>query len=94
MFENILACWVGRFGISCGRAVPVNLVSTFLPSLPCLLGNSLWGGVKALGMGTMDWGDFLMSNSLLPIGPMIHLLFCYVSKKYGWGYNHSLEEAN
>ena len=38
--------------------------------------------------------DFLVSNNLLPIGSMIYLLFCCVSKKYGWGYDHFLEEAN
>ena len=45
-----------------------NLVLIFLLSLPCLLGNNLWSGVKALGMGIMDWEDFLVSNNLLPIG--------------------------
>ena len=94
VFENILACWMDRFGISRGRAVLANLVLIFLLSLPCLLGNNLWSGVKALGMGIMDWEDFLVSNNLLPIGSMIYLLFCCVSKKYGWGYDHFLEEAN
>ena len=55
VFENILACWMDRFGISRGRAVLANLVLIFLLSLPCLLGNNLWSGVKALGMGIMDW---------------------------------------
>lgn len=94
VFENILACWMDRFGISRGRAVLANLVLIFLLSLPCLLGNNLWSGVKALGMGIMDWEDFLVSNNLLPIGSMIYLLFCCISKKYGWGYDHFLEEAN
>lgn len=94
VFENILACWMDRFAISRGRAVLANLVLIFLLSLPCLLGNNLWSGVKALGMGIMDWEDFLVSNNLLPIGSMIYLLFCCVSKKYGWGYDHFLEEAN
>lgn len=94
VFENILACWMDRFGISRGRAVLANLVLILLLSLPCLLGNNLWSGVKALGMGIMDWEDFLVSNNLLPIGSMIYLLFCCVSKKYGWGYDHFLEEAN
>ena len=44
-------------------------------------------------MGIMDWEDFLVSNNLLPIGSMIYLLFCCVSKKYGWGYDHFLEEG-
>ena len=46
VFENILACWMDRFGISRGRAVLANLVLIFL--LSCLelsrLGNNLWSG--------------------------------------------------
>ena len=78
VFENILACWMDRFGISRGRAVLANLVLIFLLSLPCLLGNNLWSGVKALGMGIMDWEDFLVSNNLLPIGSMIYLSLIHI----------------
>ena len=94
VFENILACWMDKWGISRGKAVLANLVLIFLLSLPCLLGNNLWSGVKLLGMGVMDFEDFLVSNNLLPIGSVIYLLFCCVSGKHAWGYENFLREAD
>ena len=81
VFENILACWMDRFGISRGRAVLANLVLIFLLSLPCLLGNNLWSGVKALGMGIMDWEEF--PGEQQPAPHRLHDLpaVCCVSKK-------------
>ena len=94
VFENILACWMDKWGIARSKAVLANLVLIFLLSLPCLLGNNLWSGVKILGMGIMDFEDFLVSNNLLPLGSVIFLLFCCVSKKYAWGFDNFLAEAD
>ena len=94
VFENILACWMDKWKISRRKAVLANLVLIFLLSLPCLLGNNLWSGVKVLGMGIMDLEDFLVSNNLLPLGSVVYLLFCCASEKRGWGYENFLREAN
>lgn len=94
VFENILACWMDKWGVSRGKAVAINLVLIFLLSLPCLLGNNLWSEIKLLGMGIMDFEDFLVSNNLLPIGSVIYLLFCCLSKKMAWGFDNFLEEAD
>ena len=94
VFENILACWMDKWGVSRGKAVAVNLVLIFLLSLPCLLGNNLWSGIKILGMGIMDFEDFLVSNNLLPIGSVIYLLFCCLSKKIAWGFDGFRAEAD
>ncbi len=94
VFENILACWMDRWNIPRGRAVAANLVLIFLLSLPCLLGNNLWSGVRILGLSIMDFEDFLVSNNLLPIGSVIYLLFCCVSGKIGWGYENFLAEVD
>ena len=94
VFENILACWMDKWNLPRRRAVLINLVLIFLLSLPCLLGNNLWGGVKLLGMGIMDFEDFLVSNNLLPLGSMVYLLFCCVSAKHGWGYDNFLQEVD
>ena len=94
VFENILACWMDKWGMPRRKAVLANLVLIFLLSLPCLLGNNLWSGVKILGMGIMDFEDFLVSNNLLPLGSVIFLLFCCVSKKYAWGFDNFLAEAD
>ena len=94
VFENILACWMDKWNISRGKAVAANLVLIFLLSLPCLLGNNLWSGITFLGMGIMDFEDFLVSNNLLPLGSVLYLMFCCVSKKYAWGYESFLQEAD
>ena len=94
VFENILACWMDKWNLPRRKAVLANLVLIFLLSLPCLLGNNLWSGVKVLGMGVMDFEDFLVSNNLLPIGSVIYLLFCCVSPKFGWGFENFLKEAD
>ena len=94
VFENILACWMDKWGISRGKAVIANLVLILLLSLPCLLGNNLWSGVKILDMNIMDFEDFLVSNNLLPLGSVLYLLFCCVSRKYGWGFDNFLAEVD
>ncbi|HIY22387.1 MAG TPA: sodium-dependent transporter [Candidatus Flavonifractor merdigallinarum] len=94
VFENILACWMDKWNMPRRKAVLINLVLIFLLSLPCLLGNNLWSSIKLLGMGVMDFEDFLVSNNLLPLGSVIYLLFCCVSPKFGWGYQNFLQEAN
>ena len=94
VFENILACWMDKWGIARSKAVLATLVLIFLLSLPCLLGNNLWSEFKVLGMGIMDFEDFLVSNNLLPLGSVIYLLFCCVSPKYGWGFDNFLAEAD
>lgn len=94
VFENILACWMDKWGMPRQKAVLANLVLIFLLSLPCLLGNNLWSGVKILGMGIMELEDFLVTCNLLPLGSMIFLLFCCVSKKYAWGFDNFLAEAD
>ena len=94
VFENILACWMDKWNISRKKAVIANLILIFLLSLPCLLGNNLWSGVKILGMSIMDFEDFIVSNNLLPLGSVVYLLFCCVSSKHGWGFDHFLAEVN
>ena len=94
VFENILACWMDKWGISRGKAVAANLVLILLLSLPCLLGNNLWSAVQIAGMNIMDFEDFLVSNNLLPLGSVDYLLFCCASKKYGWGFDNFLAEVD
>ena len=92
VFENILACWMDKWGIARGRAVAANLVLILLLSLPCLLGNNLWSSFQPFGMSIMDLEDFLVSNNLLPIGSVIYLLFC--CSRWGWGFDSFLAEVD
>ncbi|MBQ3108824.1 MAG: sodium-dependent transporter [Clostridia bacterium] len=94
VFENILACvremtgWNRRKGcIVCG-------IGIFVLALTTALGFSV---IKfqpfAEGSAFLDFWDFIVSNNLLPLGSLIIALFC-CSKRYGWGWDNMLAEAN
>ncbi len=92
VFQNIIACTTEAFNIPHKKAVLYNLFAIILLSLPCLLGFSVWSGVTPLGMGILDFEDFLVSNNILPLGSLFYLMFCV--SKYGWGWENFLAEAN
>ena len=94
VFENILACWMDKWGWTRKKAVLVNLVILALGSVPCALGFNVWSNFNPLGAGTvvMDLEDFIVSTILLPFGSLLYLLFC--TRRSGWGFDAYLEEAN
>ncbi len=92
VFENLQANCIDNFGWSRKKAAVLNCVFILLASLPCVLGNNLWSGVRILGRDVLDFEDFLVSNLLLPLGSLVYLLFCVT--KWGWGYDNYLREAN
>ncbi len=92
VFQNIIACTAEAFGCSHKKAVLGNLVAIMLLSLPCLLGLNIWSDFTILGMGILDFEDFLVSNNILPLGSLFYVAFCV--SKYGWGWDHFLAEAN
>ena len=96
VFENILSCWMDRWNMPRRKAVLANLVLIFLLSLPCLLGFNVLSGFQPFGAGTgvLDLEDFIVSQNLLPLGSLLYLLFCVVSRKYAWGYENFLKEAD
>ena len=62
--------------------------------MPCVLGFNVWSHIQPLGAGStiQDLEDFIVSNTLLPIGSLVYLLFC--TSRYGWGFENFLKEAN
>ena len=94
VFENIIACCMDKWGMSRKKAVLINGVIILIISIPCVLGYNLWSGFQPRGAGStiMDLEDFIVSNLLLPGGSLIFLLFCVT--KWGWGFDHYLEETN
>ncbi len=93
VFENIIAIWGDSFGVLRVKAALCNLFLIFALSIPCVLGFNRWSEVQLIGgRGVLDSEDFIVSNLLLPIGSMVFLLFCVT--KWGWGFEHFLEEAN
>ena len=80
------------FGCARKKACAINGILLFVLSLPCILGNSIWGGFTIFGFSIMDFEDYLVSNWVLPLGSLIFVLFCVT--KYGWGWDKFVGEAN
>ena len=95
VFENILAMVREKTGWSRKKGCLVCGVGMFLLSIPCALGFNAWSGFVPFAAGTsfLDLWDFCVSNCLLPIGSLLFTIFC-VSKKYGWGWDNFVAEAN
>ena len=94
VFENILACLRELTGWSRPKGCIVCAIVIMLTSTTTALGYSL---IKfqpfAPGSAWLDLWDFIVSNNLLPIGSLVFVVFC-CSKRYGWGWDKFLAEAN
>lgn len=93
VFENIIA-FAMDFGWTRKKAVLVNIVAIMILSLPCALGFNVLSGFQPFGAGTtvQDLEDFILSNTLLPLGSLLYLLFC--TSRYAWGWDSYYEEVN
>lgn len=93
VFENIMSFCMDMFGMSRKKAALINCIIILIASLPCVLGYNVWSNLHPIGgRDILDSEDFLVSNLLLPLGSLVYLLFCVT--KWGWGFDHYLEEAN
>ncbi|MBR5798426.1 MAG: sodium-dependent transporter [Lachnospiraceae bacterium] len=94
VFENIIACCMDKWNISRKKSCLMNGILLFVLSMPCVLGFNIWSGFEPRGAGTnvLDLEDFIVSNLLLPLGSLLFLLFC--TRRYGWGFDNFLAEAN
>ncbi len=93
VFENIMSFCMDMFGMSRKKAALINCIIILLASLPCVLGYNVWSNLHLIGgRDVLDSEDLLVSNLLLPLGSLVYLLFCV--SKWGWGFDHYLEEAN
>lgn len=93
VFENIMSFCMDMFGMSRKKAALMNCIIILIASLPCVLGYNVWSNLHPIGgRDVLDSEDFLVSNLLLPLGSLVYLLFCVT--KWGWSFDHYLEEAN
>ena len=93
VFENIMSFCMEMVGISRKKAALINCIVILVASLPCVLGYNIWSNLHLIGgRDVLASEDFLVSNLLLPLGSLIYLLFCVT--KWGWGFDHYMEEAN
>ena len=94
VFENIVAYWMDAHEVERKKAVKWNFVAVVLLSLPCALGFNVLSGFEPFGPGScvLDLEDFLVSNTLLPLGALVFVLFC--NSRYGWGQDNFFAEAD
>lgn len=94
VFENIVAFWMDLKNFDRKKVVKWNILAIILLSLPCVFGFNLLAKFTPFGEGTnvLDLEDFIVSNTLLPLGSLVFVVFCNV--RYGWGQDKFLEEAN
>ena len=92
VFENLVGSLMDNFNISRLKSVLINAVAILVLSIPCVLGFNLWSEIRILGMGILEFEDFLVSNLLLPIGSLVFVLFSVYN--FGWGADNFLAEAN
>ena len=94
VFQNIISFATDLTGCSIKKAIAWNAVIIILLSMPCVLGFNVWSHIQPLGAGStiQDLEDFIVSNTLLPLGSLVYLLFC--TSRYGWGFENFLKEAN
>ena len=94
VFQNILSCTQDLFGWEKKKACVIAGIVVFLASIPCVLGYNIWSGLK---IGEIEeilgLEDYIVSKILLPGGSLIMVLFC-TSKKFGWGFDNFIAEAN
>ena len=94
VFENILACVREMTGWSRPKGCIICGIGLFITSTTTALGYSvLTFQPFAAGSAWLDFWDFLVSTNLLPIGSLFFAFFC-CSKRYGWGWDNFLAEAN
>lgn len=91
--ENCIAYFMDGFGWSRRKSTLFNFVFLTLLTLPCIFGFNIWKAfnVPHIG-GVLDCEDFIISNTLLPIGSLIFCLFC--CNRYGWGWKNFTAEAD
>ncbi|MBQ8359259.1 MAG: sodium-dependent transporter [Oscillospiraceae bacterium] len=94
VFENILACVRELTGWSRPKGSIVCAIGIMLTSTTTALGYSVLKFQPfAENTAWLDLWDFLVSTNLLPLGSLVFVVFC-CSKRYGWGWDKFLTEAN
>lgn len=93
IFENVIGFIIDEWGTPRSRACIGAGIALMVLCVPCALGFNVWSGFEVPGIGNVQsLEDFLLSNTILPIGCLIFLAFC--TSKRGWGWDNFIAEAN
>ena len=91
--ENILAMIRDLTGWSRPKGCLVCGIIIFLLALTTALGFSVFKFEPfAAGTTWLDFWDFIVSSTILPLGSLVLALFC--CNKFGWGWDNFIAEAN
>lgn len=94
LFENLVALGMDLWGWARRRAALVAGTGLLGLTLPCVFGFNLWKDFHPLGGDStvLDLEDFLVSDTLSPLGALALTLFC--TRRCGWGADGFLAAAN
>ncbi len=92
VFENIMSFWLELTKLKRRTIALINIALMLVLSLPAVFSLSIWENVTVFGYGFLDLEDKLVSNLILPVGSLFYVLFC--TRRYGWGWDSFLAEAN
>lgn len=94
VYENIISFGMDKWGWTRKKSVAINGAALLVLSLPAVLGMNVWSGIQPLGATSnlREMEDFIVTNSLLPLGSVVFVLFCV--RKNGWGWDNFLQEVN
>lgn len=86
VFENIVSYWSDVHAWTRKKAAWIHAVALPVLALPCVLGFNRWSGFRPFGEGSsvLDLQDFVVSQTLLPLGSLVFLLFCCARNGWGW----------
>ncbi len=75
LMEASIAFFMDGFKLSRKASCAIMAVVTMIIAIPCSLGFGLWDGVTLLGMGILDFFDFMTNSILMPIAAFLTCLF-------------------
>lgn len=95
VYENIIACTAELFNWSRKKTAWLVCILMILVNIPFILGNNVWSSFHPFGLegkDVSDLEDFFVSTLMLPLGSLTYVIYC--TRKFGWGWNNFLAEAN
>lgn len=90
LIEAIISTIIDSMNISRIKAVIITVSSTFLLTIPSVLGFGVWQDIQPLGFSFFGLFDFISGKILLPLGGI--LISVYVA--YIWGFSNFMRETN
>lgn len=90
-FLEAITCTASEvFKVDRKKAVWIILGIIFILSIPCILSQGPWSGIKILGKNFFDLADYVSGSILMPLGAL--LMSLYIALK--WTFKGYMEDCN